>query len=126
MARCDMYVQLDLGDDATGAWVKEHNGYNLAGHDIYQNTGFVYFRSAPAMIRLLGTYLGYMDEQTGAGRNTDDQTHWNQYVQCGASDASCPPVARFLRSCCVPHPGCSQAASSWPVSARAGESGITS
>jgi hypothetical protein len=74
-----MYVQLDLGVYATGAWVKEHDGYNLGGHEIYQNTGFVFFRSAPAMIRLvLDSYLGYMDEQTSAGRNTDDQTHWNE------------------------------------------------
>ena len=78
MARCGVYEQVDVGDDATGAWVRERGGYVLAGHSIYANTGFVYFRADPSVIRMLDVYFDYIDEMAAAGRVADDQTHWNE------------------------------------------------
>lgn len=74
MARCDVLIQLDIGDDVTGAWARANGGLG-SGHAMYQNTGFVFFRSTPATISALDVYSAYVDE---AGNDRDDQTLWNQ------------------------------------------------
>lgn len=78
MPRCDLYTQLDSGADMTGQWVRKNGGYG-DGH-MYTNTGFVYFRSTPAIIRALDMFLDYVEEMSAAGRVVDDQAHWNECV----------------------------------------------
>ena len=75
MAPCDMYIQLDVGDDVTGAWARANGGFG-SGHAMYQNTGFVFFRSTPDTIRVLNVYSDFVDE--AGPKSPDDQTLWNQ------------------------------------------------
>lgn len=80
---CDFYPQVDLGTYTDADVVREKGGYQLAGHTIYMNGGFVFFRHSSATRALLAEFMKYIEAKKQEGQHVEEQTYWNEMITYG-------------------------------------------